>query len=126
MSSAEKDAARSWAAQLETARNNPRPMARDISLVIPTLGRAVLADCLGAVLEGSAWPVAVIVVDQGPSEQIASWLDDLGGLGIDARHERCKGRGRALGLNIGLRLVTTRFVVITDDDCRPGAGWIEG
>jgi len=101
-------------------------VARNLSLVIPTLGRPVLADCLGAVLAGSAWPVAVIVVDQGPSAQIAGWLEDLRGLGIDARHEPCAGRGRALGLNTGLRLVKTRFAVITDDDCTPAPDWIEG
>ena len=72
------------------------------------------------------WPVAVIVVDQGPSQEVAGWLDDLRGLGIDTRHEPCEGRGRALGLNTGLRLVQTRFVVITDDDCTPDPNWIEG
>ena len=126
MSGTENDAGSAWAERLEAARRAPRPMARDLTLVIPTLGRPALADCLGVVLEGSAWPVAVIVVDQGPSQQIAGWLEDLRCLGIDARHEPCAGRGRALGLNAGLCLAGTRFVVITDDDCTPDPNWIRG
>jgi hypothetical protein len=117
---------RDWAARVAGAQAAPRPIATDLTLVIPTLGRPILAESLGALLEGSAWPGAVIVVDQGPSAEIAGWLGDLRALGIDARHEPCKGRGRALGLNVGLRLVKTPFVVITDDDCLPDAGWIEG
>ena len=119
-------ASRDWPAGLAAAQADPRTIARDLTLVIPTLGRPILAECLGALLEGRAWPGAVIVVNQGPSAEIAGWLSDLRTLGIDARHEPCAGRGRALGLNVGLRLVKTPFVVVTDDDCLPDAGWIEG
>ena len=126
MSSTGQNAARGWGERVAAARRLPRPMASDVTLVIPTLGRPVLADCLGAVLDGSAWPVAIIVVDQGSSQEIAGWLEDLRGLGIDARHVPCAGRGRALGLNAGLGLVATRFVVITDDDCTPDPAWIQG
>lgn len=115
-----------WVGRVAEARRAPRPMAHELTLVIPTLGRPILAQCLGGVLAGRAWPAAIIVVDQGSSPEIAAWLEDLRGLGIDARHEPCAGRGRALGLNAGLRLVATRFAVITDDDCVPDARWIEG
>jgi GT2 family glycosyltransferase len=119
-------AAAHWPEQLAAARAAPRSLVEDVTLVIPTLGRPILAECLGAVLAGTAWPGAIVVVDQGRSDEIARWLEDLRGLGIDARHERCDGRGRALGLNVGLRLARTPFVVITDDDCTPGADWVEG
>jgi hypothetical protein len=115
-----------WEERIAAARGSPRPMAPDVTLLIPTLGRPIIAQCLGGLLAGTAWPAAVIVVDQGASPEIAGWLEDLRGLGIDARHEACPGRGRALGLNIGLRLVKTPFVVITDDDCVPDAPWLEG
>ena len=119
-------AVQAWADRLASARAAPRPLADELTLVIPTLGRPIISECLGAVLAGDAWPGEIIVVDQGASAQIAAWLEDLRGLGIDARHEPCAGRGRALGLNVGLRLVRTPFVVITDDDCMPGEDWIEG
>lgn len=115
-----------WAARIHAARATPRPLAEDLTLVIPTLGRPILAHCLGALLAGDAWPGAIIIVDQGKSAQIKNWLAEVRTLGIDARHEPCNGRGRARGLNAGLRLVRTRFVVITDDDCMPDAGWISG
>jgi GT2 family glycosyltransferase len=117
--------ARAWGNRIAAARREPRPKAEDVTLVIPTLGRPILAQCLGAIAAGSVWPAAIVVVDQGPSEEIAAWLADLRTLGIDARHEPCTGRGRALGLNIGLKLVATPFVVITDDDCIPDSHWIE-
>jgi GT2 family glycosyltransferase len=115
-----------WETTIAWARNAARPIAEDLTLVIPTLGRPILADCLGALLKGTMWPAVVIIVDQGPSAEIGAWLDDIRDLGIRARHEPCAGRGRALGLNVGLRLVRTRFVVITDDDCLPAPDWIEG
>jgi GT2 family glycosyltransferase len=119
------DVARVWAEGLASARRQPRPTACELTMVIPTLGRESVAQCLGAVLAGTVWPARIIVVDQGGSEQIAAWLGELRGLGLESHHERSAGRGRALGLNVGLRLVTTRFVVITDDDCIPDVHWIE-
>jgi GT2 family glycosyltransferase len=114
-----------WSEALAAARRAPGPLAEDVTLVIPTLGRAIITRCLAAVLKGSAWPRAIIIVDQGGSTEIAGQLQDVRELGIDGRYQRCSGRGRALGLNVGLRLVTTPFVVITDDDCVPDERWIE-
>ena len=115
-----------WQRALDAARAAPRPVARAITLVIPTVGRPILAECLGGLLAGSQWPGAVIIVDQGANVEIESWLEDLCSLGVDGRYAACNGRGRALGLNAGLRLVDSRFVVVTDDDCVPDARWIEG
>lgn len=114
-----------WSEVVAAARRAPRPVAEDVTLVIPTLGRPIIAKCLGAILAGSAWPKAIVVVDQGGSGRIARQLEDLCALGVEARYQRSGGRGRALGLNEGLRLVTTPFVVITDDDCVPDGQWIE-
>lgn len=119
------DFASDWPGRLAIARRAPRPVADALTLLVPTLGRPIFAECLSAVLAGTTWPGAILVVDQGPSEVIGGWLDDIRTLGIAARHEPCVGRGRALGLNVGLRLVATPFVVITDDDCIPEAHWIE-
>jgi hypothetical protein len=114
-----------WADAIATAGQAPRPVDRDLTLVIPTLGRPILAQCLGAVLSGTVWPAGIVVVDQGNNRAIAGWLGDLRSLAIDGHHAPCDGRGRALGLNTGLRLVKTSFVVITDDDCLPDAHWLE-
>jgi len=116
----------SWSDGIAAAGRASRPWAEDVTLLVPTLGRPIIASCLRAILNGSVWPRAIIIVDQGGSAEIAGQVEDLRGLGVDARYQLCTGRGRALGLNVGLRLVTTPFVVITDDDCVPGEQWIEG
>jgi cellulose synthase/poly-beta-1,6-N-acetylglucosamine synthase-like glycosyltransferase len=120
-----RDIARLWADGLASARRHPRRAARELTLVIPTLGREIVAQCLAAVLAGTVWPARIVVVDQGACARIAGWLGELRGLGLESHYEVCAGRGRALGLNVGLRLVTTQFVVITDDDCIPDTHWIE-
>lgn len=103
-----------------------RPIAADIAVLIPTLGRAILQESLAWIVRGSLWPQAIIVVDQGENEGVATWLAVIGELGIDPVHIRSPLRGRAAGLNRGLERLSTRFVAVTDDDCFVDHGWLAG
>jgi GT2 family glycosyltransferase len=110
---------------LDTSRIESRPTLDDITVVIPTLGRPILEECLWWIVSGSAWPGGLIVVDQGSSPQVGAWIEALRSLGIDARHLPSSQRGRSAGLNRGLEQVKTRFVAVTDDDCFVDTDWIE-
>ena len=101
------------------------PLDSEITLLIPTLGRDMLFECLRSVLEGSYWPGQIIVVDQGRREVIGSWLAEVASLGINTLHLQSRERGRSRGLNRGLERTDTRFVLITDDDCRVDVSWVE-
>lgn len=101
-----------------------RPILDDITVVIPTLGRAILEESLYWIVSGSAWPGEIIVVDQGSSQQVAALIEKLRLLGIKARHVPSTQRGRAAGINRGLEQVKTRFVAITDDDCFVESNWL--
>lgn len=102
-----------------------RPVLGDISIVIPTLGRAILESCLCCIVEGSTWPAAVIVVDQGRNSDVARMLQDAGKLGLNTVYIPSDQRGRSAGINRGLEQVRTEFVAITDDDCFVSADWLE-
>ena len=102
-----------------------RPVASDVSVVIPTLGRELLEGCLESIAAGTAWPAEVIVVDQGSSSSVASWIDRLTRPGLVITHVRSSDRGIAAGTNRGLERVRTRFVATTHDDCRVQADWME-
>ncbi|HSV85474.1 MAG TPA: glycosyltransferase, partial [Levilinea sp.] len=102
----------------------PRPVLPEISIVIPTLGRPIMEQCLYWILSGDAWPGYLIVVDQGASQDVAGWLDHLKSIGIDTRHIISNQHGRSAGINRGLEQVETRFVAITDDDCFVTADWL--
>ena len=102
-----------------------RPVASDVSVVIPTLGRELLEGCLESIAAGTAWPAEVIVVNQGSSSSVASWIDRLTRPGLVITHVRSSGRGIAAGTNRGLERVRTRFVATTHDDCRVQADWME-
>jgi GT2 family glycosyltransferase len=98
----------------------------DISIVIPTLGRAILEQSLFWILVGNAWPGCLIVVEQGADPDVARWLKRVGEIGVRVKHILSTQRGRSAGINRGLEQADTRFVCITDDDCFVGKEWLHG
>jgi cellulose synthase/poly-beta-1,6-N-acetylglucosamine synthase-like glycosyltransferase len=102
-----------------------RPVLDDITVVIPTLGRPILEESLSWIVEGSAWPIGLVVVDQGASPDVAGWVERLETLGINAEYVPSSQHGRAAGVNRGLERVRTRFVAVTDDDCFVATDWLE-
>jgi GT2 family glycosyltransferase len=102
-----------------------RPVASDVTVVIPTVGRELLEGCLESIAAGTVWPAEVIVVDQGDSSLVASWIDRLARSGLVITHVRASGTGIAAGTNRGLERVRTRFVATTHDDCRVQVDWME-
>jgi glycosyltransferase involved in cell wall biosynthesis len=101
-----------------------KPLLNDISLVIPTLGRPILEQCLYWILMGSTWPSCLIVVEQGANTDVAGWLERVRQIGIPVKHILSTQRGRSAGINRGLEQTRTRFVGITDDDCFVEEGWL--
>ena len=101
-----------------------KPVLDDISLVIPTLGRPILEQCLCWILSGSTWPACLIVVEQGSNPLVMDWLKRMQEVGIRVKHIRSSQRGRSAGINRGLEQVDTPFVAITDDDCFVGEEWL--
>ena len=101
-----------------------KPLLNDISLIIPTLGRPILEQCLYWILMGSTWPACLIVVEQGSNADVAGWLERVRQIGIPFRHILSTQRGRSAGINRGLEQTRTRFVAITDDDCFVEESWL--
>lgn len=109
---------------IHTMKFESKPVLEDISVVIPTLGRAILEQSLFWILVGSAWPGRLIVVEQGANPDVADWLRRVQELGIRVKHIRSSERGRSAGINRGLEQADTRFVAITDDDCFVREDWL--
>lgn len=96
----------------------------DITVVIPTLGRAILERSLDAIVTGECAPGRIIVVDQSSSPAIGELLRPAAALGIETTHLCSNEQGRSAGLNRGLEQVISRFAVVTDDDCLADSAWI--
>jgi GT2 family glycosyltransferase len=110
---------------LDAFEIDPKPILEDITIVIPTLGRDILKECLYWIAAGVSWPEELIVVDQGKRTDIATWLEELNEIGIKSEYVPSNQRGRSAGINRGLERVQTRFVAITDDDCFVTEYWLE-
>ncbi len=99
-------------------------LREDISVVIPTVGRAILKKCLRSIAAGNELPRKVIVVDQSSNPEIREWLKDLEGLGVETKHVPSAQTGRASAVNRGIERTDTEFLAITDDDCLVARDWL--
>ena len=107
-----------------TVPDQRRRIATDISVVIPTVGRQMLRQCLASIAAGQLLPHSIVVVDQSSNEAIRGWLDTLAELGVEARYQPSSQTGRAAGVNRGVESVTSEYVAITDDDCQVAPDWL--
>jgi GT2 family glycosyltransferase len=97
----------------------------DISVVIPTVGRSLLAGCLRSLLAGRVWPTEVVVVDQSDNREVDEWISEVRAAGMSARRIGLSTRGIARATNAGLKSVRSPWVAVTHDDCEVAPNWIE-
>ena len=102
----------------------PRRTADDVTVVIPTVGEAVLDGCLESLAQGSVWPARLIVVDQRRGGTAASSIARLRERSMDVQHILAPANGISSATNLGLRLVRTAFAAVTHDDCRVRTDWL--
>jgi GT2 family glycosyltransferase len=101
------------------------PIATDVSVVVPTVGRALLRGCLESLATGTVWPANLIVVDQGSNAEVATWIDELKARRLPTTYVHSSEKGVAAGTNRGFERVRTSLVATTHDDCRVHADWLE-
>jgi len=101
-----------------------RAVDRELTLVVPTLGRAILRGTLESVVAGDTWPAQVVIVDQGRQAGIATLAEELRGRGLDILYLPSNRIGKSVALNMGIARVRTRFFAITDDDCPVAPDWL--
>ena len=102
-----------------------RSVAADVTVVIPTVGRALLEGCLDSIVAGAVWPGEIIVVDQSRTDLIVPWVARLRSAGLSITHVRSDESGIAAATNRGFERVPTPYVATTHDDCRVRADWLE-
>ncbi|MFG3496574.1 glycosyltransferase family 2 protein [Streptomyces sp. NPDC047928] len=103
------------------------PALASYAVVVPTIGRPCLVDCLTALAasEGPE-PSRVVLVDDRPAPSRDRLpLDALGPLADRAFVLRSGGRGPAAARNTGIRVVDQPWTVLLDDDVRVGPHWRE-
>ncbi|MGD8752485.1 MAG: glycosyltransferase [Anaerolineales bacterium] len=103
----------------------PRTVLGDITLIIPTLGRDLLMECLESVATGCVWPARLIVVDQSSSAKVSSWVDEMSAIGINAGYLPSSETGTAAATNRGIERVETCFLAVTHDDCIVAPDWLK-
>ncbi|MGW4567625.1 glycosyltransferase family 2 protein [Streptomyces sp. NPDC004561] len=94
------------------------------TVVVPTIGRPCLADCLRALARADGHPPhAVVLVDDRPTPDGDLPLEAAGPLLDRVRTLRTCGKGPAAARNAGWRTVTTPWTVFLDDDVQVLPDW---
>ena len=100
-------------------------MLGDISILIPTLGRPILIECLTKIMRGTCWPKTLIVVHQGDQSYVSDWLKLVNQAGIETVYLCSAERGKPAAINVGFAHTQTRFVCMIDDDCFVEPDWLQ-
>ncbi|KUN89499.1 transferase [Streptomyces bungoensis] len=94
------------------------------TIVIPTIGRPCLAECLRALARAEGHPPhEVVVVDDRPAPDAGLPLEPAGMLLDRVRTLRTGGRGPAAARNAGWRTARTPWTVFLDDDVQVLPDW---
>ena len=104
--------------------DDPRSAVPDVTIVIPTVGRPVVADALASIGAGSRWPASLVIVDQSDGRDVEDLAKGLQGRGMPVDVVRAPRRGVAAARNRGIERVRTRWFVINDDDQRVTSDWL--
>jgi len=103
-----------------------RRVLHDWTVMIPTLGRPLLQQCLHAIAIGTVLPACIIVVDQGSNKDaVAEWLAELDRHGLQTIHLVSEDSNPGLARNLGIARVQTARVAAVDDDCLAEQHWLE-
>ena len=101
-------------------------IATDLTVLVPTLGRPVLEQCLEALCRGTVLPSEILVVHQGNDERTRRLCEQM-----NRQLPLCRylpfpdQRGVARARNRGLERCRTPFVAMIDDDCVADDDWLE-
>lgn len=101
-----------------------RPIARDVTVIVPTMGGPVLQGCVESIAAGTVWPAHLVLIDQSDGSA-SPWAQAMRDQGLDVSHIVSKQIGISAATNRGLEHVRTSYVAITHDDCRVRKDWLE-
>lgn len=96
------------------------------SVLVPTKGRPQLAArCVRSILAQRHPSFELLLLDQTPGDATRNAALEAADGSVRFRHVPVEGSGRSRALNAGIPLARGAWVVMTDDDCEPEAGWLE-
>jgi GT2 family glycosyltransferase len=95
-----------------------------LAVAIATCGRPdALRTCLAAIADQSRAPDQLIIVDQHP---LAQTREVVAQSRLPVTYVEQERRGLSASRNLALSLAEADILAVTDDDCFPDGGWIEG
>ena len=102
-----------------------RPIADEVTVVVPTMGGSYLEGCLESIVLGTLWPARLVVVDQGTDDAVSRTIAALQRQQMSVDHVRMPASGISAATNRGVKDARTPYVAVTHDDCRVGLDWLE-
>jgi glycosyltransferase involved in cell wall biosynthesis len=103
------------------------PAAPIVSIVICTRNRRDNpVKTIRSVLACSEMEMEILLMDQSDGEETRLAIQPLLDKNAELRYFRLSVPGKPVALNTALEQAQGRYLLLTDDDCEPQPGWIEG
>ncbi len=90
-----------------------------VTVIVPTIGRNSLSDCLNSLFRQSRRPDEVIVVDNSKDKKARHLVPD------NVRYVHEKKRGAGYARNRGIKAATNDTLCFIDDDCVASINWLK-
>ena len=87
----------------EKMHEEPYRVLDDFTVIVPSLGRPILAKCLKSIVMGTMLPACIVVVDQGDNFDVTRWIRDVTFEGLDTVHLRSSQKSPASARNEGMK-----------------------
>jgi glycosyltransferase involved in cell wall biosynthesis len=99
-------------------------MDKNISVIIPSLGRPTLKECLLSLIKQSLKPKEVILIDTSFNKK-AKKIINFDNYPFDIKYFNLKGASSSTARNFGIKKSSFDYLAFLDDDCMAKDDWLE-
>jgi len=100
-------------------------MSKNVSVIIPSLGRPTLKKCFFSLINQEIKPKEIILIDTSFTKQVKKIINFKKCKFINIKYFNLKGASASKARNFGIKKATFDYLAFLDDDCMVKKDWLK-